>query len=140
MERAKFRRRNKSGGRDERRSGGRDGRRSGGFGRGRGRSGGRDSRRPEMHTVVCDGCGSNCEVPFKPTGDKPVYCSDCFKQREGSDRRSGRSEMSAEQFNQLNEKLDKIMEFLQTLGMEPKEVVEEKPKKATKTKAKPKKK
>lgn len=34
-----------------------------------------------MHKVVCSECGKDCEVPFKPTGDKPVFCNDCFKNR-----------------------------------------------------------
>ena len=32
----------------------------------------------EMHPVVCAQCGKDTMVPFKPRGDKPVYCSDCF--------------------------------------------------------------
>ncbi len=52
--------------------------------------GDRDFKRPEMHRAVCDECGNDCEVPFNPTGDKPVYCSDCFRTKSGSDsRRSG---------------------------------------------------
>ena len=47
------------------------------------RSEGRDSGRPEFgkqsHRAVCDKCGTNCEVPFKPTGSKPIYCQDCFR-------------------------------------------------------------
>jgi CxxC-x17-CxxC domain-containing protein len=42
-------------------------------------SGGRDGGRTEMHRAVCSNCGINCEVPFRPTGDKPVFCNDCFK-------------------------------------------------------------
>ena len=34
----------------------------------------------EMHPVVCAQCGKDTEVPFRPTGDRPVYCSDCFSQ------------------------------------------------------------
>ena len=34
----------------------------------------------EMHPVVCAQCGMDTTVPFQPTGDKPVYCSDCFSQ------------------------------------------------------------
>ena len=53
-------------------------------------SGRRDSRRQEMHKAVCSECGKECEVPFKPTGDKPIYCSDCFKaKRDAEPRRSG---------------------------------------------------
>jgi len=40
----------------------------------------RDKRRPrEMHPATCSTCGIETEVPFKPSGDKPVYCNDCFK-------------------------------------------------------------
>jgi len=42
----------------------------------------RDSGRPPMHQAVCDKCGQDCEVPFRPTAGKPVYCSDCFKKIE----------------------------------------------------------
>jgi len=35
----------------------------------------------EMTEVVCAGCGVTTEVPFKPTGTKPVYCRDCFNTR-----------------------------------------------------------
>jgi CxxC-x17-CxxC domain-containing protein len=36
----------------------------------------------EMYTVTCTGCGQPAEVPFQPRGDKPVYCRDCFAQRQ----------------------------------------------------------
>ena len=39
--------------------------------------------RPAMHSAVCADCGQSCEVPFKPTGDKPVYCSSCFGKKSG---------------------------------------------------------
>ncbi|MFQ5815990.1 MAG: CxxC-x17-CxxC domain-containing protein [Candidatus Hydrothermarchaeaceae archaeon] len=35
----------------------------------------------EMHSVVCSDCGVETEVPFKPTGDRPVYCRDCYQKR-----------------------------------------------------------
>ena len=28
---------------------------------------------------VCAECGKDTEVPFEPRGDKPVYCSDCYR-------------------------------------------------------------
>lgn len=34
--------------------------------------------RREMYPAVCANCGKECEVPFQPRGDRPVYCSDCF--------------------------------------------------------------
>lgn len=33
----------------------------------------------EMHKAVCADCKKECEVPFKPTEGKPVYCRDCFR-------------------------------------------------------------
>lgn len=35
----------------------------------------------QMHAVTCDECGCETEVPFKPTGDKPVYCRTCFQNK-----------------------------------------------------------
>jgi CxxC-x17-CxxC domain-containing protein len=40
---------------------------------------GRGSR--EMNTSVCADCGKECEVPFRPTGDRPVYCQECWVKR-----------------------------------------------------------
>ena len=39
--------------------------------------GGRGPR--EMHDVVCANCGKPTQVPFVPTGARPVYCQDCFQ-------------------------------------------------------------
>ena len=45
----------------------------------RGGSGGGYNRRPrEMHKATCGDCGKDCEVPFEPRQDKPVYCNECF--------------------------------------------------------------
>lgn len=38
----------------------------------------------QMHDAVCAECGAETKVPFKPTGERPVYCSDCFKNRRSS--------------------------------------------------------
>jgi CxxC-x17-CxxC domain-containing protein len=35
----------------------------------------------EMHDAVCAGCGRETQVPFRPSGDRPVYCRDCFSQK-----------------------------------------------------------
>ena len=34
----------------------------------------------QMYPVVCAQCGKDTEVPFMPTGTRPVYCSDCYTQ------------------------------------------------------------
>jgi CxxC-x17-CxxC domain-containing protein len=57
----------------------------GGYGGGGGYS--RNSSPREMYTVPCSepGCKIDAVVPFKPRGDKPVYCDECFqKQRRGN--------------------------------------------------------
>lgn len=36
----------------------------------------------EMHTVTCSECKKECEVPFKPTEGKPVYCKECFQKHK----------------------------------------------------------
>lgn len=91
----------------------------GGFGdRDRGRD--RDRERPNMHQAICAACGKSCEVPFKPNGEKPVYCSDCFASGKGGDsfspKKSDSSSSSApskDQFVQLSAKLDKIIKLLE---------------------------
>ncbi|RLJ08868.1 MAG: DNA-directed RNA polymerase [Candidatus Aenigmatarchaeota archaeon] len=35
----------------------------------------------KMHKAVCSDCGKECEVPFKPTEGRPVFCRDCFMKR-----------------------------------------------------------
>ncbi len=40
------------------------------------RSGGFQQR--EMFPATCAACGAETQVPFRPTGDRPVYCRDCF--------------------------------------------------------------
>lgn len=80
------------------RGGGRPG--GGGFGRSFGGGGGnrfgggggRDGGRPQMHKAVCSECGADCEVPFRPTGDRPVFCNACFDKQGGGDSRPNRFE------------------------------------------------
>jgi len=33
----------------------------------------------QMFPVKCATCGKDTEVPFEPRGDRPVYCSDCYR-------------------------------------------------------------
>jgi CxxC-x17-CxxC domain-containing protein len=63
------------------------GNRSGGGGFNRGGGGFRNSFEPrEMHKTVCDECKQECEVPFKPTEGKPVYCKECFRKKNPNPR------------------------------------------------------
>lgn len=55
----------------------------GGGGRSSYGGGGGYSARTEraMHPATCSECGRETTVPFVPSGEKPVYCSDCFQKR-----------------------------------------------------------
>lgn len=67
---------------DNRFGGGRGGQRYGGRDSGRRSYGGGDRNSDRsMHKATCAQCGNECEVPFRPSGERPVYCSDCFEKR-----------------------------------------------------------
>jgi CxxC-x17-CxxC domain-containing protein len=36
----------------------------------------------KMHKTTCSECGEECEVPFKPTEGRPVYCKECFRKKK----------------------------------------------------------
>ncbi|MDD4873450.1 MAG: zinc-ribbon domain containing protein [Dehalococcoidales bacterium] len=44
--------------------------------------GGYGGARRQMYPTVCAECGKDTEVPFEPRGDKPVYCSDCYRKNK----------------------------------------------------------
>jgi len=45
---------------------------------------GTDQQGRQLYNVTCAKCGKQTQVPFKPTGDRPVYCRDCYmEQRRG---------------------------------------------------------
>ncbi len=82
------------------------------------RLGARSYERPDfehkrMFEAVCDKCGNKCEVPFRPAGGKPVYCSQCFD--KGGSRGGKDTDQYKEQFEMLNAKLDKILKVLNTV-------------------------
>lgn len=103
--------------------------RSGGYGGGQ-RSGGygRDDQRPQLFRATCADCSRTCEVPFRPTGSKPVKCRECFRQDGGqrsSNRNSGgRSNRSdapqnkniERELRKLNEKMDAIIDALNDIS------------------------
>jgi CxxC-x17-CxxC domain-containing protein len=89
-----------------------------------------DRERSEMFSATCANCGKQCEVPFRPTGSKPVLCRDCFRNnRESDSRRPEQRSFDRPQFNRddnqhqsrpnyevqfaaLNAKMDKILSLL----------------------------
>lgn len=36
----------------------------------------------ESHEIVCAECGKRTTVPFKPFGNRPVYCRDCYRAKK----------------------------------------------------------
>jgi len=44
---------------------------------------GTDQQGRQLYSVKCASCGKQTEVPFKPSGDRPVYCRDCYMQKKG---------------------------------------------------------
>ena len=53
-------------------------------GDGRGERGGEGGGARELFAAVCAECGKEAQLPFKPRGDRPVYCSDCFSKRRAA--------------------------------------------------------
>ena len=90
----------------------------------------------QMYDAVCDKCGRDCQVPFQPTGEKPIYCSECFEKmngrNEGSERNFGGNrdfggnnrrfeardtkdysqDNTRSEIESLNKKMDRIIELL----------------------------
>lgn len=125
--------------------------RNSGFGGGR-RDGGRPSfsnkswgdkrgggASSSMHKAICSECGKTCEVPFKPTGDKPVYCKECFGEKKNvgfreeraprreyaSDRspvraiqenNGGSNNDTKKQLDALNAKLDRLIQAVEGMS------------------------
>jgi len=137
------------------------GSRGGGFGRrdeGRssfskknwGGSGGRDRIPVTMYPAVCDQCGKSCEVPFRPTQGKPVYCDVCFKSRGEAENNRGGGRFSTpvrtnidsnvskgnkdelKQLEILNEKMDQLIKAVESIANIKPLVTKEKEKKKTK--------
>lgn len=53
----------------------------------RDRAGQGDGFRERTYTrVICADCNKECEIPFKPSGDRPVYCKECFSKRKRDNR------------------------------------------------------
>ena len=71
------------------------------FDRSRGRGRGRQESTPGARSftqVICAECGKECEVPFKPSADRPVYCRECFaKRKDGGSFRGKRGNSFGEE-------------------------------------------
>ena len=94
----------------------------------------RDSRgfeEKKLYKTTCDKCGVDTEVPFRPTGEKPVYCRPCFNKPEGTQNRfaaadnrhmapSPRATDNSAELKSIHTKLDMIMKALNVAAPAPK--------------------
>ena len=85
--------------------------------------------RPQLHETICSDCGKRCQVPFKPTTEKPVYCNDCFQNHGGKTRRFEKSDQGGGRFqdkrqdsfrdrntdNQYKEAIDRLINKMDVL-------------------------
>lgn len=93
-----------------------------------------------MYDAVCTECDKDCQVPFRPSGDKPVLCNTCFggkrddgdraPRRDFNDRGSRRdfdrprpdfvrpagNDDTKKQFAELNAKLDRLATAIEKLA------------------------
>ncbi|MFA6216467.1 MAG: CxxC-x17-CxxC domain-containing protein [Candidatus Omnitrophota bacterium] len=49
----------------------------------------------QMFQVICADCGKNCEVPFRPSVGRPVYCKECFTKRKTGGNLASRVEVKS---------------------------------------------
>jgi len=53
----------------------------------------------EKFKAVCSECNEECEIPFNPTGGRPVKCDDCFKRGRPQRGFGGRDNQRRRDFN-----------------------------------------
>jgi len=46
-----------------------------------------DRPQRQLFEAVCANCGQKAMVPFQPRGNKPVYCSDCYRKVQATSYR-----------------------------------------------------
>lgn len=97
------------------------------------------SQDKEMFTTTCASCEASCQVPFRPNGQKPVYCKNCFDGQEkggnnfkpsfdrkkfgGHDsyrapsepRNDNRTDQLQKQIEALGSKLDKVIDLIKNI-------------------------
>src|SRR3989338_538426 len=99
-----------------------------------------DSRPANLHQATCAECSRMCEVPFRPTGERPVYCKECFENRGGNTggesggnkfpkkdffardsarpslEKSGSSDVVVKQLETMNTKLDRLIRAVEAFS------------------------
>jgi CxxC-x17-CxxC domain-containing protein len=85
----------------------------------------------QMFEAVCADCGKVCKVPFRPNGEKPVFCRDCFGMKKEGGFGAGKPapfmgnkgssgprtpDRTSEQLEKMNAKLERMLKLLEALG------------------------
>ena len=65
----------------------------------------------QTHTAPCSVCGKEAELPFKPSDNKPVYCTQCFQGQLYANTNNGKKEF-------VLRKPEKPKQTLETVGDE----------------------
>jgi CxxC-x17-CxxC domain-containing protein len=84
----------------------------------------------EKFDAVCSNCGKACQVPFRPTGTRPVYCTDCFGGPHRISRDKGAKPFEPQkapksiadlerQIGAMNTKIDTMLRILEALPKAP---------------------
>lgn len=78
-------------------------------------------------SAVCDKCGQDCEVPFRPTGEKPVFCKSCFSKDSYIGKYPGTATTDDQlkavkvQLEDIQAKLDQLIQAV--IPVKPKKVI-----------------
>jgi CxxC-x17-CxxC domain-containing protein len=72
----------------------------------------------QMHPATCSGCGKACEVPFRPSAGKEVFCHDCFAKVKGEETfvRNDRNDRGGDRNDFRNRSDDRSFKPAPTVG------------------------
>src|SRR3989344_6145299 len=116
-----------------------------------------NSGNKQMFQAVCSECKKDCEVPFRPSSDKPVYCKECFSKKRGGGNQSNSSrgdrpnfqphhpprpdhkpmpphDDTRRQLAEMNSKLDRLIGAIEKMSVPQADFVVPTPKKTKETK------
>ncbi|MDP8205930.1 MAG: zinc-ribbon domain containing protein [Candidatus Electryonea clarkiae] len=57
----------------------------------------------ELYEIICNQCGKQSQVPFKPIEGRAVYCRDCHTKIRGSNNTDGQNRTGANNSNSSHE-------------------------------------
>lgn len=73
----------------------------------------------QMHDATCSGCGKACQVPFRPSAGKEVFCNDCFGKVKGDEtfvRNDSRSDFGDRAPRSGGQNIDAVVRQLQVVA------------------------